>query len=177
MNEIEAYLLKVQAEESPIQEHLETLRRLAHECERVTEFGAGLSTVALLAGQPERLDSYDLVPYEVIRIISPMAGRTRFTFHEENTLTARIDPTDMLFIDTKHTAEQVYTELKNNAHRVRKWLVFHDTVTCGECDPLWPGPPAGLLYGIGRFMHEQDGKWRLWAHFENCNGLTVYERV
>ncbi len=166
--------------DSDIKEHMPRLRELAAQCQNVTEFGVhmGNSTVALLAGQPDTLDSYDCTRIqEVIDEISPQAGRTRFLFRGENTLECDIAPTDMLFIDTVHTAKQVYHELTRHAGKVRKWLVFHDTVLCGESDDYYTEKPAGLLYGIGRYMYEHPGEWRLLAHYEDYNGLTVYERL
>jgi len=52
---------------SDINEHLVTLRDLAANCAHVTEFGVrkGVSTFALLHGQPNRLISYDIQPFEL----------------------------------------------------------------------------------------------------------------
>ena len=160
-----------------ISEHLETLRKLASQCKSVAEFGAGFSTIALLVAQPERLDSYDILKHAQVRIAEGCPEKTRFTFHCEDTTKTVIEPADMLFIDTKHTAEQVYAELCHNADKVSKWLVFHDTVSCGEVDAVWPGPPLGILWGIGRYMHEHEGQWRIIADYSNCNGLRIYERI
>lgn len=159
--------------------HMGTLRALASECQHVTEFGVreGNSTIALLAGRPSTLVSYDVDRLPDVDLIALVAGDTDFTFHLESSLTAVIDPTDLLMIDTIHTAKQVYHELMRHAKNVRRYLVFHDTASCGEVDSFWPDNPAGLSYGIGRYLHETTGQWQLKAHYEHCNGLTIYERV
>jgi hypothetical protein len=162
---------------SDIREHLETLRRLAAECRHVTEFGtrAGVSTTALLMAQPDELHAYDIVWDEQIATLTKAAERTRFHFHQENTLQAVIEPTEMLFIDTVHTGTQVYAELTRHAHKVSRYLAFHDTVSCGERDPYVPSEP-GLLWGIDKYMTDHP-EWRLKVHYPNNNGLTVYEHV
>jgi hypothetical protein len=162
-----------------IVEHLPTLRELAAECSHVTEFGMrfGCSTTALLAAQPESLISYDIQRTPDILRLQRAAGKTRFVFHHVSTLDAEIEPTELLFIDTVHTCFQVYGELTRHAHKVSRYLVFHDTMTCGERDYFYTEQPAGLLYGIGRYMSEHPGEWKQAAHYPNCNGLTVYKRV
>jgi cephalosporin hydroxylase len=163
--------------DSDIREHIPTLRALASACRHVTEFGTrtGVSTKGLLAGRPEVLITYDLVSDPEIKKIAACAGRTRFRFIQADVLEVEIEPTDMLFIDTRHTAAQVYAELSRHASKVRRYLVLHDTETCGDVDPYFPDEP-GIGHGIARYMAEHPGEWRLKVHYPNCNGLTVYER-
>lgn len=163
-------------EKSPIQEHLATLRAMAQQCKHVTEFGAGLSTIALLAGRPDRLVSYDVLSHKDVLWLAGVA-ESPFEFIEANTLDVIIEPTEMLFIDTKHTAEQIYAELTNNGDRVRRWIVLHDTVSCGDYDQAWPGPPLGILWGLGRYLLETPETWRILRHDLNGNGLMVLERL
>lgn len=58
---IEALYQKQLQAHTDIVEHLPTLRKLAAKCKHVTEFDVreGCSTTALLAAQPETLESYD----------------------------------------------------------------------------------------------------------------------
>ena len=73
---------KARSTPSDINEHCDKLRELASQSETVIEFGMrhGVSTVALLAGQPKRMISYDLnhdpivsVPVGIERTF-PVAG-------------------------------------------------------------------------------------------------------
>lgn len=178
MTSIEQLYAEQMRYQSDIRDHLPRLRALAAECDHVTEFGvrAGVSTTALLAAQPAVLECYDIERNLRVSVLERAAGKTRFTFHLQDTLTADIEPTDLLFIDTVHTGAQVYAELTRHAERVRRWLAFHDTVSCGLVDPYYPEQP-GLLAGINRYMDEHPGEWRLAAHYPDCNGLDVWERV
>ena len=167
------------AAESPsdICEHIATLRALAQQCRHVTEFGTrtGVSTIALLAAQPETLITYDIQRAAEVELIAANAGRTAFTYRIEDVETTTIEETDFLFQDTKHTGRHVYDLLKRHAGKVRKYLAFHDTESCAERDPWFPDEP-GILWGISRYM-KRHPEWRLVKHYANCNGLTVYERI
>lgn len=173
--------------QSDINEHLPLLCSLALECKHITEFGmrGGMSTVALLAGQPETLVSWDINPWAVIsqRTADLMAvkGKTDFQPRVGNTLEIQpIEPTDMLFIDTLHTARQLKAELERHADpaqgRVRKYLVFHDTETFGMKGE--DGSEPGLRAAIRWFQREHAFPlWNLIEDRKNNNGLAVLERV
>lgn len=162
-----------------ILEHMPLLRLLASQCEHVTEFGVrtGNSTIAFLAGLERRggvLESYDIGPplFVLPREIPPVW----WAFHQADTSRLEaIAPTDLLFVDTLHTYEQVRAELVH-ADKVRKYLVFHDTVLNGEHGE---GGQPGILRAIGEFLESQQpaGRWRVLCHMRNSNGLMVLERT
>lgn len=173
---------------SDINEHLPTLRRLAEKCEHVTEMGmrGGISTCALLAAQPKTLVSWDINPRSVLaseaaKELWLMAGKTSFQPRVGNTLEIFIEPTDMLFIDTLHTAKQLQGELRRHVlwykfeslQRVRKYLVFHDTSTFGfEGEDGGPG----LRSAIDWFQKNAFPLWHVVEDHLNNNGLLVMER-
>lgn len=156
-----------------ILEHLCTLRLLARTCSHITEFGVrtGNSTVAFLAGLPSNgiLCSYDL---DRARFTPPSDVAHRWSFAQADT--ARLEdilPTDLLFLDTLHTYDQVTAELKHG-NRARKWLVFHDTVLFGTHGEI--GQP-----GINRAIDEfcaSNPHWKTFAACTHNNGLLVLER-
>ncbi len=172
---------------SDIGEHLPRLRELASKCRRVTEFGMreGHSTVAFLAAQPESLISWDI---DSSAVASPrcawllsLAGKTRFQPRVGNTLEiSPIEDTDLLFVDSYHTAGQLKAELERHADPVRqsvkKYLVFHDTVTYGYKgeDGSTPG-----LRSVLRWYQLQHSfpLWELLDDRQNCNGLIVLRRI
>jgi hypothetical protein len=186
-----------------IGEHLDLLRDLAAQCEHVTEFGvrnADGSTVALLAGQPETLISYDVNPWAAVNQnvadllmlgahhpsnTDPNArwrvGRTFFQPRIGDTLTMSvIEPTDLLFIDTIHHAKHLQAELIRHAdpvaNTVRKFLVFHDTVTFGYVSD--DGNPPGLRDAIRWFQRcHAFPIWEVVEDRQNCNGLVVLKNV
>jgi hypothetical protein len=168
---------------SDIVEHLELLSRLSSLCEHVTEFGVrtGNSTIALLYGRPRTLVSYDVLPClrgEEIDVAAKEAG-VYFLFKQESSLSADIEETDLLFIDTLHTFNQLTVELRNHSAKVRRFIAFHDTTTFGDRDeqPVPPGDyeAAGLWSAISRFL-KSNADWSLKFYATNNNGLTVIER-
>jgi cephalosporin hydroxylase len=161
---------------SDIKEHLELLRNLAVTHENVVEFGVryGTSTIALLAGAPRRLTSYDIrCQINITQFQSVVNPRTTFQFFEADTLEADIPECDFLFIDTLHTASQVSAELFRHAPQVAKTIALHDTVTFGQVGE--DGGP-GLLIGIECFLADNVG-WKIFKHYENNNGLMLLRRT
>jgi hypothetical protein len=63
------------------------------------------STWAFLAGNPEVLISYDIIRDNNIKNVEQQSklSNTSFKFIESDVLKIKIDPTDLLFIDTLHT--------------------------------------------------------------------------
>jgi hypothetical protein len=160
---------------SDINEHLPTLHALAKECAQVTEFGTrtAVSTTAFLLAQPETLACYDLHKFPQVDRLRALAGRTRFVFHQADVRTVAIDETDLLFIDTWHVYGQLQEELRLHAAKVRKFIVLHDTTTCGEKGET--EGHRGLWPAVEEFLAK--GKFRIKTRFENNNGLTVLDRI
>ncbi|SRR5581483_4205211 len=173
-----------------INEHLPTLRRYASECRVVTEFGThvGFSTIAFLAGQPEELHCYDIVRQPDVALIEEIAAsqtKTKFTFHQQSSLTAEFDSTDLLFIDSLHQYDQVLQELCLHAPKVKQYLMFHDTFAWAYIDENPSGNPTDINFGwahkkgvaaaIGHYMVDHP-EWKIYEQFYHNCGLTVYKR-
>lgn len=174
MVHLEELYAKAVATPGNINEHLPTLRRLSSRCDAVTEFGVehGNSTVALLSGQPKRLTSYDVKQQTAPDLLRYVAGRTQFEYIIADSLKVTIDETDLLFIDSYHTSEQLEKELNLHSRNVRRWLALHDTVTFGETGEN--GNP-GLLYALRQFIYDRR-EWFVVEIYGNNNGLIVLER-
>ncbi len=175
------------AHPSDINEHLPLLRKLAEDCEHVTEFGmrGGVSTAAFLVAQPKTLVSWDVNPAAIVSQrcadLLAVAGRTSFQPRVGDTLTiAPIEPTDLLFIDTLHTGKQLIAELKRHvdpvSRPVSKYLVFHDTATFGMVgeDGQEPGLRAAIRFYQRNWAFPL---WELIHDLPNNNGLVVLRRV
>jgi hypothetical protein len=162
---------------SDFNEHVETLARLARDCVHITEFGLrlGVSTKGLLYGRPQTLVSYDYKWYDTADVLASAAhdAGVHFRFIHADVLSVEIDDTDLLFIDTIHTYSQLTTELQRHAHRVRRYLVFHDTTTFGTRGE--DGGP-GIWPAIEDFLFAHPF-WQIQEKYENNNGLTVLRRT
>ena len=147
-----------------INEHLETLRRLASECDSITEFGvrAGCSTSAFLASGCRKVTSYDIEKRPETNAIKEACPW--WDFRLENVLTCTIEPCDLLFLDTVHTYEQVSAELERHAHKVKRYLIFHDTILFPE-----------INIAIYEFIEDYPC-WQVLENWDNNNGLLVLER-
>jgi hypothetical protein len=162
---------------SDINEHIPTLMRLGRMVDRITEFGTrkGVSTVAFLAARPQRLTTYDIVRHSQVGVLEAVAASEGidFSFVLANVLSTAIRETDLLFIDTLHTHDQIRRELDLHGERVRKFLVFHDTTTFGEQGET-PGT-EGIWRAISEYcLSHRD--WRMIDRWTNNNGLAVFMR-
>ena len=120
---------------SDINEHIPAMIKYGNECDTITEMGVRgiFSTWAWLASFPKSLKCYDLYNpsnwggdiqsvYDTAKEYGIM-----FSFEEKDVLKLEIDQTDLLFIDTWHTYDQLKEELRIHADKVNKYICFHDT--------------------------------------------------
>lgn len=177
------YEKSLYAERSDIKEHLPILASLALECDSVTEMGSrfGDSTRAFLT-TPAKFTAYDLELVDSVNELflkAKEAGKD-VAYIKADTRDLEIEETDMLFIDTWHSGDQLRQELKLHGNKARKYLAFHDTQTYGLMDESWDKqrkiyPGEGLLPAIIDFLIKNP-HWRFKMHRTNNNGLTVLER-
>ena len=171
------------ARPSDINEHLPTLKKYADECNHITEFGTrtGVSTWAWLMSSAKIIRCFDIdngvMKYIKNHHIVAEELNKDFTFTCVNTIAKglEIEPTDLLFVDTLHTYEQVITELKMHSNKVRKYILFHDTSS-------HPSSSKSVQYerevnkAVNEFL-DTNKNWILKERFLNNHGLTVLERI
>ena len=178
---------------SDINEHIPTILRYGQEVDHITEMGVRwvVSTYAWLACAPKKLISYDLFnPSHWGADITPVEDTAKahgldFEFRQADVLKTEIDETDLLFIDTWHTYDQLQAELKMHAGKVRKYIVFHDTTSFEFKDePLhhensWGKETSGkgIWPAIEEFLEENKEEWKMKERFMNNNGFTIIERI
>lgn len=172
-------------------EHLNTLKTYASECNHVTEMGVrwGASTVAFLNSRPQKMISYDITTNNAIKKIISMAEseEVNFSFVESDSLKINIETTDLLFIDTLHTYNQLYSELLRHHKQVKKYIILHDTTSFSRVDEgmyhhaseevkKMPRTKTGLRTAMEDFLSEFD-EWVVDNDFTNNNGLTILSRI
>lgn len=178
---------------SDINEHLPTLKQYGETVKTITEMGVRdvVSTWAFLESKPERLISIDIVNNNNIPYAAAYAQENglNFEFRQADTLNIEIEETELLFIDTLHTYNQLYNELVLHAGKVSKYIIMHDTVSFGHRDEhiydhasqvvkFMGNFKEGLVPAIEDFLKTKEGQnWRVKEVFTNNNGLTVIERV
>ena len=180
---------------SDINEHLITLKKYTEECDTVVEMGVRsiVSTWAFLAGNPKKLISLDLHnPVKFggnVQEIYDAVNSTdiNFSFVEHDSLTYNLEPCDLLFIDTWHDYLQLKKELTRHHTKVKKYIIFHDTVSYAYSDEKSAGEmgehnenetnlPKGLWPAIEEFLYH-NRNWVIWEKKPNNNGLTVLKRL
>ena len=159
-----------------IREHIATLRRYATYCDTIVELGVrtGASTRAFLAAKPKSLLSVDIIPIATdVSKLKSMVKDTKWEYLQADDLKIDIPETDMLFIDTYHTGEQLRQELELHADRAKKYIILHDTETWGT---FGHGGVPGLISALTPFLIK-NSHWLVKEKFSNNNGLTVLERI
>ena len=178
---------------SDINEHIPAMIKYGNECDTITEMGVRgiFSTWAWLASFPKSLKCYDLYNpsnwggdiqsvYDTAKEYGIM-----FSFEEKDVLKLEIDQTDLLFIDTWHTYDQLKEELRIHADKVNKYICFHDTTSFEfQDEPLshansWNKETSGkgIWPAIEEFLNENKAQWLLKERFSNNNGFTIIERI
>lgn len=162
---------------SDINEHLPTLKEYSSRVNHVTELGVrfGVSTIALLAGEPKVLKSYDINAkrFKLYKKYKQLAMKTEFIFTEADVLKINIDPTDLLFIDTWHIYNQLKDELRLHSSKVRRYIIFHDVITFGNVGE--DGSKPGLMTAINEFLCDNN-EWKIEKFYKNNNGLCIISK-
>ena len=165
---------------SDINEHLETLKKYAQECDTIIEMGVRsiVSTWAFLIANPKKLVSLDLYNpshfggnlQEVYDAAS--YSNIDFSFVEQDSLTYNIDSCDLLFLDTWHDFLQLKKELTRHHSKVNKYIILHDTVSyryvdeksadeMGMLNQIETNLPKGLWPAIEEFLYHNKN-WVIW---------------
>lgn len=178
---------------SDINEHLPTFYEYALKCDHVTEMGTRsvVSAWAFMLANPKKLVCYDIERHKNIDELESLAKEysINLEFIEADVLKTEIEETDLLFIDTFHTYEQLTRELALHSHKAKKYLAFHDTTSFGFRDEadyhcisdvvknIEEKKHTGLVPAIDEFMKSELGScWEVEKIFMNNNGVTILKR-
>ena len=180
---------------SDINEHLPTLKKYSEECDTIVEMGVRniVSTWAFLAGNPKKLTSLDL--YSPVKFGGNLqevydavdSTNINFLFIEHDSLTYEMELCDLLFIDTWHDYLQLKQELTRHHSKVKKYIIFHDTVSFADLDEKSADEmgklnqnetnlPKGLWPAIEEFLYHNKN-WVIWEKKPNNNGLTILKNI
>lgn len=163
-----------------IAHYMEKLHTLAKECDHITEMGVNQvnSSWAFLNARPKKLVCIDITfeyaRYEKLGFgnhiwlesFKDLARKENLNLEliEKSTLDIEIEETDLLFIDTLHTYNQLKQELNIHANKVKKYIVFHDTTLFPE-----------LNLAIKEFL-EKNKEWVTYEVITSNPGLTIIKK-
>ena len=146
------------------------IRSIIKECDSYTEFGVfqghTLAVALLMNPKKVRAHDIDLNSFSHSRhLFDNYAKENKIDFkvHQGDTSTCLvIDETDILNIDSLHTYEHCTKELDRHSHRVKKYIIFHDTTN------------PNLFKAINKFILLND--WELVTRNEKGVGYTLLKR-
>jgi cephalosporin hydroxylase len=149
------------------------LIRYGKECQVIRELGVaqGGTLAALLRTRPKKLTGIDIasnrfMPY--MKYFTTYADRhgIEFEFIERNSLDeSSAAPCDLLHIDSRHTHDHLFEELRLHGPLVKKYIVCHDTNN------------AGLLMAIAKYITLGNPGWQIIEHHSKNVGFTVLKRL
>jgi len=159
---------------SNMQNEIRTIHRYACMCKHITEFGFGVgrSGSAILAAKPKKYITYDVRDYGPREQYKKLAEfeELDFEFILGDSTEVEIEPTEMLFIDSWHTFKQKTIELSKHVKKVSKFILIHDTRTCGHRGE--DGTEPGYLQAIKNFLLTNEN-WYLLEIDQTGNGICV----
>lgn len=163
---------------------LPILNHYARQCDVVIEFGvnSGASAIAIMAGYPKKLTGVDVerLP-NIIELLQKLAKENKidYSFIQKSSIEIKIEPTDLLFIDSLHLYEHLKQELTLHHENVRKLIIMHDTVLCADKGMDYPQcrryPGRGLMKAIREFLLETE-EWVIHKHYTKHYGMMVLKR-
>lgn len=188
---VEAFYRDQLTQPRAITAHLPRLLDLASLCDTVVEFGVkkGASSSALILGAREKVSSWDIFATSAAMVLKRLAG-AKWDYTIDDSRLAQFTQCDLLFIDSLHTYDHLSYELLAHAHKAKRFLVFHDTITFGSIgangetgrwswEPVLgqsvPSQHLGIRPAIDNLMM-QDRSWAIRDHFTDSHGLLVLER-
>jgi len=149
-------------------EHFPLMLKYGKQCEHITEMGVRgvVSTWGWIASNPKKLICYDINPCPVKNAVDTCANLgIDFIFHVADTRIIEIEETDLLFIDTEHTYDQIQKELELHGNKARKFIVFHDTAWAHD-----------MNRAIKEFM-EANPHWVNEEEVMNNHGFKIIKKI
>lgn len=167
-------------EKSDINQLLPILNEYAKNCGHITEMGVRevVSSWAFLEAKPRKFVCYDINNHENIKEAEKLANENgiEFVFKLENTLTCNIENTDLLFIDTWHSYNQLFTELNKHHDKVNKYIIMHDTTDCEFRNENFIKEQENGLYPAILNFTLMNRQWYIYEKFAHNNGLTILKK-
>lgn len=158
---------------------IEFVSQIVSECKSVVELGTGQCAMdRVFLRYDVKLDTYDIEDFSDNFLEEAKAAGRDVTFHKEDTLKIEIPETDILFIDSLHTYEQVKSELELHASKAKRYIVFHDTILFSKKgqDTVDGEHTKGILPAIEEFL-ESHPEWNIVYNSKEGNGMIVVKKL
>lgn len=164
------------AQPRDLDQHLETLSRLAKDCDTIVEISKRReSSVALLYARPNKLISYqeerndELLRVHAHTLAAKASVDWQVIPRDGLGHDVPIPQCELLFIDDRHNARALSAQLALHAKQVVGYIVLHDTVYHGR---VGDDGQEGLFDALRNFVQDNP-EWYVLEHHETQYGLTV----
>jgi len=131
--------------------------------------GKGDAAFALLLGCQKHYSVDPSPSRDTLNFLNDYFGVKSLSISQPTDIPIEIEEFDVLFVDSIHTAENVEKELKAHAHKVNKFIIFHDTFIYGE---VGDDGGEGIKKPIFEFLSSNQ-EWKIIHEVNNNNGLII----
>ena len=156
---------------SDINEHVETIFNITKGCKTAVslQIGKGDAAFSLLLGCQLHISVDPNPAQDTINFLNEYFGKKSIVIRQNTCESIDVENFDVLMVDSHHTASNVEKELKAHAHKVNKFIIFHDTFLYGE---VGDDGGEGIKKPIYEFLSNNQ-EWKIIHEANNNNGLII----
>jgi hypothetical protein len=156
---------------SDINEHVETIFNITKGCKTAVslQIGKGDAAFSLLLGCQLHISVDPNPAQDTINFLNEYFGKKSIVIRQNTCESIDVENFDVLMVDSHHTAFNVEKELKAHAHKVNKFIIFHDTFLYGE---IGDDGGEGIKKPIYEFLFNNQ-EWKMIHEANNNNGLII----
>ena len=156
---------------SDINQHLESIYQHVKGCNVAVSLGIsrGFSAFALLMGCQHHITVDPAPNQDALNLLFEYFGQKSEVLIQNTYEPLELEEFDVLFIDYVHTSECVEKEIKAYAHKVKKFIFFHDTNSFGD---VGEDGKEGIKKPILDFLLENE-EWRVLYCENKNNGMFI----
>ena len=156
---------------SDINQHLQSIYQHVKGCNVAVSLGVsrGYSAFALLMGCQHHITVDPAPNQDAINFLSDYFGQKSEVIIQNTDEPIELEEFDVLFVDYVHTGECVEKEIKAHAHKVKKFIFFHDTQSFGD---VGEDGKDGIKKPILDFLLANE-EWRVLYCENKNNGMMI----
>lgn len=156
---------------SDINQHLQSIYQHVKGCNVAVSLGVsrGYSAFALLMGCQHHITVDPAPNQDALNFLSDYFGQKSEVIIQNTDEPIELEEFDVLFVDYVHTGECVEKEIKAHAHKVKKFIFFHDTQSFGD---VGEDGKDGIKKPILDFLLENE-EWRVLYCENKNNGMMI----
>jgi hypothetical protein len=179
MSELDEMYQEVCRASSPLNKHCSKIHEIASKCHHITELAIKTYEIAIsvLATKPTKFHLYrekEETLKEIKKKIEDVIPKhTEIKLFHGHSLKTQIEATDMLILNTHHTAARLKKELLQHAGNVKRFIAFPSVYAFAKRGE--DGSIPGVVDAILEFIKENP-EWFIIYKNKASSGLIIIER-